>query len=107
MLDVWGLLATHCDAPISIYSQYRSTSECSSNIRVRNKPLPVSSALWLLRIRNMTNRSHQSVLGLCSNPSPREIRLAYLRASVKAHPGHDGSDAEMMAARQASHLSIY
>ena len=51
----------------------------------------------LLCVRGMAGRSHESVLGLGSNPSPREIRLAYLRASLKAHPDHGGSNEEMVA----------
>jgi hypothetical protein len=99
--------ARDLDAPISIYSKNRFISKYPSNIRVRNESFSVSSALQLLCVRNMTKRSHQSVLGLGSNPSPREIRLAYLRASLKAHPDHGGSNAEMVAVRRVPHLSIH
>lgn len=55
----------------------------------------------------MAKRSHESVLGLGPNPLPREIRLAYLRASLKAHPDHGGSNAEMVAVRQVSQTMIH
>lgn len=61
----------------------------------------------LFCVQSMAERSHESVLGLGLNPSPREIRLAYLRASLKAHPDHGGSNEEMVAVRRTSHSNIH
>lgn len=45
----------------------------------------------------MMSQDHYDTLGISAGASPREIRLAYLRASVKAHPDRGGSHSEMVA----------
>jgi hypothetical protein len=77
-------------------------SAASSSLRICERVaifIPSLCLFRLFRVRKMANRSHQSVLSLGPNPSLREIRLAYLRASLKAHPDHGGSNAEMVAVR--------
>jgi hypothetical protein len=93
-----------CSQTIAILgSRYiRKVSAVSSSFGIREHVaifIPSLCLLGLFRGREMANRSHQSVLSLGLNPSPREIRLAYLRASLKAHPDHGGSNAEMVAVR--------
>lgn len=53
----------------------------------------------------MTSASHHDTLGLRDDAPPREIRLAYLRAALEAHPDHGGSHAKMVAVCDTTSLN--